>query len=92
MADVELIGLALDLLRVHLALEQRAQQQLVDAEREREQADDPGTHDLEPIDGHRGHHRRGDLPRQHRDEHGAEHLRQRAAGEDAGVAGEIVGS
>ena len=42
-ADVELVGPALDLLRVHLALEQRAQQQLVDAEREREQADDPGA-------------------------------------------------
>ena len=87
-ADVELVGLALDLLRVHLALEQRAQQQLVDAEREREQADDPGARDLEAVDGHRGHHRRGDLPRQHRDEHRAEHLRQRAAAEDPRVAGD----
>ena len=56
-ADVELVGPALDLLRVRLALEQRAQQQLVDAEREREQADDPGAVDLEAVDGHRGHRR-----------------------------------
>ena len=55
-ADVELVRAALDLLRVRLALQQRAQQQLVDAEREREQADDPGAEDLEAVDGHRGHH------------------------------------
>ena len=71
-----------------LALQQRAQQQLVDAEREREQADDPGAPDLEAVDGHRGHHRAGDLPRQHRHEHAAEHLRQRAAAQDARVAGD----
>ena len=43
MADVELVGPALDLLAVGLALEQRPQQQLADAEREREQADDAGA-------------------------------------------------
>ena len=87
-ADVELVGPALDLLRVHLALEQRPQQQLVDAEREREEADDPGAEDLEAVDGHRGHHGRGDLPRQHRDEDRAQHLDQRAAAQEARVAGD----
>ena len=40
-ADVELVRAADDLLAVLLALEQRPQQQLADAEREREEADDP---------------------------------------------------
>ena len=87
-AHVELVRAALDLLRVRLALQQRAQQQLVDAEGDREQADDPGAERLEAVDGHRGHHGGGDLPRQHRHEDAAEHVRQRAAAEDPRVAGD----
>ena len=65
-ADVELVGAADDLLAVRLALEQRPQQQLADAEGEREQADDAGAVDLEAVDGHRGDRGGGQLPRQHR--------------------------
>ena len=57
MADVELVGAPHDLLAVRLSLQQRAQQQLADAEREREQADDAGAVELEAVDGHRGERR-----------------------------------
>ena len=68
-AHVELVGAALDLLRMHLALEQRSRQNnWYDAQREREQPDDPGPSTSKPSDGRR---RRGDLPRQHRDQPGS---------------------
>ena len=47
-----------------------------------------GAVDLEAVDGHRGHDGRGDLPRQHRDEDRAQHLDQRAAAQQARVAGD----
>ena len=54
--------------------QQRPQQQLADAEREGEQADDAGAVDLEAVDGHRGQRRGGELPREHRQVDGAEQL------------------
>ena len=64
-ADVELVGAADDLLAVHLALQHRPQQQLADAEGEREQADDAGAVDLEAVDRHRGDRGGGHFPREH---------------------------
>ncbi len=87
-ADVELVGAPHDLLAVRLALEQRPQQQLADAEGEREQPDDAGAVELEAVDGHRGHRRRRQLPRQHRAVHRLEHLQQRAAAQEDRVAGD----
>jgi hypothetical protein len=87
-ADVQLVRAALDLLAVRLALEQRAQQELADAEGEREQPDDALVVDLEAVDGHRRQQRRGELPREHGQVHRAEQGGQRAAAQQHVVAGD----
>ena len=87
-ADVELVVAALDLLAVGVALQQRAQQQLADAERDAEEPDHAGAVELEAPDGHRGDRRGRELPGEHRQVDRAEELLQRAAAQPHGVAGD----
>jgi hypothetical protein len=87
-ADVELVAVALGLLALRLPLEQRAQQQLAHAEREREQPDDAGAVDLEAVDGHGGQRGGRELPRQDGEVDRAEEVRERSAAQQHRVAGD----
>jgi hypothetical protein len=87
-ADVELVLAADDLLAVLVAPQQRAQEQLADAEGEDEQGDDPGAVELEAVDGHRGDRAGGELPGHDGEEDALEHLPQRAPAREHDVPGD----
>ena len=85
---VELVLAADDLLAVLVAAQERAQQQLADAEGEHEEGDDAGAVELEAVDGHRGDRARGQLPGDDRQEDALEHLPQRPAAREHDVPGD----